>query len=334
MNNKKTILIIFIAIIIFAGFGFGKEILADPDGDLTFSWSCTGGTLSDPNIAQPTFTAPMVDADTTYTCTLTVTDSYGFNATDSMDVLVKNLTPTLPTAVNLSVDPPNSNDYCGITGYPPVRLRWQFSDPGDSQSAYQIQLDTDSNFSNPRGCPLSTDTEVPTAGQAGPDYSCLAQNLSWNTTYYWRLKVWDSQDTPSTWIYPPSPPGSPTPPSLGTSFDTISHAWPNPNFTFDDRVYSTGEVITFTDDSHCYKPDGTWYRCGTDEYAVTSYLWNFGDETTSSDKSATTTHAYNTADDYTVNLSVTDDLGTCSWANSVQVGVGLPLPEWKEISPF
>ena len=72
----------------------------------------------------------------------------------------------------------------------------------------------------------------------------------------------------------------------------------------------------------------------TDEYAVTSYLWNFGDGATSFDKSATTTHTYNTADDYTVNLSVTDDLCTCSWANSVQVRVGLPLPEWKEISPF
>ncbi|MDP1538515.1 MAG: hypothetical protein Q8M00_00590, partial [bacterium] len=59
-----------------------------------------------------------------------------------------------PSATNLSVDPPNSTDYCGITGYPPVRLRWQFSDPGDSQSVYQIQIDTDLNFSNPRGCPL------------------------------------------------------------------------------------------------------------------------------------------------------------------------------------
>jgi len=241
--------------------------------------------------------------------------------------------PQPPTATNLSVDPPNPNDYCVPTGYPPVRLRWQFSEPGDTQSAYQIQLDTDSNFSNPRGCPLSTDTKVSTEGQAGPDYSCLANNLSWNTTYYWRLKVWDSQDTPSTWIYPPSPPGSPTP-SPGTPFDTISHAYPNPNFTFQDRVYSAGEVITFTDDSHCYKPDGTSYRCGTDEYAVTSYLWNFGDGATSFDKSATTTHAYNAADDYTVSLSVTDDLGTCSRANPVQVGVGLPLPEWKEISPF
>jgi len=239
----------------------------------------------------------------------------------------------LPEAINLSVDPPNSNDYCVPTGYPPVRLRWQFSEPGDSQSAYQIQLDTDSNFSNPRGCPLSTDTKVPTAGQAGPDYSCLANNLSWNTTYYWRLKVWNSHDATSTWIYPPSPAGSPTP-SPGTSFGTISHAYPNPNFTFQDRVYSAGEVITFTDDSHCYKPDGTWYRCGTDEYAVTSYLWNFGDGATSFNKSATTTHAYNTAGDYTVNLSVTDDLGICSWANPVQVGVGPPLPEWKEISPF
>ena len=44
-----------------------------------------------------------------------------------------------PTANNLFVYPADSA-YCGITGYPPVRVRWQFSDPGDTQKDYQIQV--------------------------------------------------------------------------------------------------------------------------------------------------------------------------------------------------
>jgi hypothetical protein len=63
---------------------------SDPDGDpIDYSWSCTGGSLSDPNIAQPVFYAPSVALDTSYTCTLTVTDNKGLSDSDSADVLVK-----------------------------------------------------------------------------------------------------------------------------------------------------------------------------------------------------------------------------------------------------
>jgi len=70
--------------IVLEGSGF------DPDSDpITFSWNCSGGTLSNPNIAQPTFTAPAVDSDTQILCVLTVTDSKGAQASDSMQILVK-----------------------------------------------------------------------------------------------------------------------------------------------------------------------------------------------------------------------------------------------------
>jgi len=63
----------------------------DPDGDpITFSWSCSGGTLSDPSIAQPTFTSPEVSADTTFSCALTVSDGE-LNDTDSVSILVKDV---------------------------------------------------------------------------------------------------------------------------------------------------------------------------------------------------------------------------------------------------
>jgi uncharacterized repeat protein (TIGR01451 family) len=63
----------------------------DPDGGaLTYLWSCNGGTLSSNNIAQPSFTAPYVTADTIYYCTLTVTDPQSLSSSDSMNVMVRN----------------------------------------------------------------------------------------------------------------------------------------------------------------------------------------------------------------------------------------------------
>ena len=76
---------------------------SDPDGDsISYSWSCTGGSLSSNTIAQPTFTAPMVNSDTPYTCTLTVSDGR-LTGSDSMMVTVKNQAQTL--SVILSANP-------------------------------------------------------------------------------------------------------------------------------------------------------------------------------------------------------------------------------------
>lgn len=65
----------------------------DPDGDaLTYSWAQTDATgivieLDDATTATPSFTAPAVDAHTTFTFELTVSDGE-FSVTDSVDVNV------------------------------------------------------------------------------------------------------------------------------------------------------------------------------------------------------------------------------------------------------
>jgi len=64
---------------------------SDPDSDpITYSWSCTGGSLSSYSTAQPTYTAPSVSYNTYYTCTLTVRDDKGLTSSDSMTVYVRN----------------------------------------------------------------------------------------------------------------------------------------------------------------------------------------------------------------------------------------------------
>jgi len=66
---------------------------SDANGDtLTYTWGCTGGTLSSSTTRTPTYTAPQVSANTNYTCSVLVTDGYGGTATNSVTITVKNIT--------------------------------------------------------------------------------------------------------------------------------------------------------------------------------------------------------------------------------------------------
>jgi len=61
----------------------------DPSGySVNYYWSCSGGTLSGYNVAQPAYTAPYINygSQATYTCTLTVTNNYGGSSTDSATI--------------------------------------------------------------------------------------------------------------------------------------------------------------------------------------------------------------------------------------------------------
>lgn len=60
----------------------------DPNGSsLIYYWTCTGGSLSDPTIINPIFTFPSNTSQATYyTCTLTVTDTLGISATDTVSI--------------------------------------------------------------------------------------------------------------------------------------------------------------------------------------------------------------------------------------------------------
>lgn len=248
-----------------------------------------------------------------------------------------------PSANNLSIDN-FQNTVCGITGGAQVRFKWDFNDPGDTQSAYRLEVATDSGFSNivVRSCDpalANPNATCSTAGTPGPSYMFVNQPsagyalLSWGASYYWRLKVWDSNGIGSQWIYPPSPLGSPSP-SPGTFFTTPAHSYPYPDFTPSPQNPAAGEVITFIDNSKCYSsPGNTEYSCSAGPSI--SYLWDFGNGQTSTKKGNATT-IYSTIGPKTVRLTITDNSltpsGICDTVR--QVNVALSLPEWKEIPPF
>ncbi len=61
----------------------------NPNGySMNYSWTCNGGTLSNYNIAQPVYTINNYNNQAIYTCTLTVSDSYGNSNSDSTTIYV------------------------------------------------------------------------------------------------------------------------------------------------------------------------------------------------------------------------------------------------------
>ena len=77
------------------------------DGAVDYTWSVSGGTLENANLAAPTWTRPAVNADASHTVSLTVSvDGTGTNASSgtsdtastSRDALVRNDTGVLPAA--------------------------------------------------------------------------------------------------------------------------------------------------------------------------------------------------------------------------------------------
>lgn len=203
-----------------------------------------------------------------------------------------------PEARNLSV---SETDYC-CAGSPPVQLSWEFYDPdaGDYQTAYRVQIDTNSDFSSP---------EVDTGKVSSSSEQYVPLNLSFETTYYWRVMVWDSADKSSFW-------------TIGPSFTTDSHH-PCPDFTWTPERPAVDQIVQFTDLS---TPDGG---------GIQSWSWRFefGNPSTSSEQNPQTKFTQIDSDGNQVRLRIQDLNGNiCSITK--HVNVRLPLPKWKEIQPF
>lgn len=203
-----------------------------------------------------------------------------------------------PSANNLSVRQP---DYCssGPAGF----FSWQFTDPdGDSQSAYQVQVYNNSNFS-------SLEYDSGKVNSDSQSYATPLGKLSYGNTYFWRLTVWDSKGAASSWI-------------SGPSFLTPAHAYPEINFSWAPPSPSQNEEVQFTDRSQVF---------GGSTKSAWSWTFQDGDPSSSTDQNPTT--KFISPGSKTVTLEVTDSSDfTCK--DSKTFSARLPLPEWKEIAPF
>lgn len=235
--------------------------------------------------------------------------SNGFFFTDSG--VWSFITSLPPTATDLDV---TEDNYCGASS-PPVRLNWTF--PGGTQNGYQIQVDDEPNFN----APLINDSgyvDTDTSGIPGPDFTYPPPGLLFNTTYYWRLMVWDSYNIPSAdWIYPPA------------SFATFPQP-PDVKFTCNSQddcstlSISPEEIVTLTDDSDLY--DGFVSRFW--DLSLSSGIIEPG----FADADSPIKVRFNEGDNQSVILEVTDSNGySCDATQTLNVAA--PLPEWKEIAP-
>jgi len=220
--------------------------------------------------------------------------------------------------------------YCPASPIGQVSIQWTYLDDCDNQAHYNLQVATDSGFTNiilnydtealglppqgivPGGTGTSAIRVVPSPTPEEPEI----QYTGAQETRYWQVRVkaatgnldWSNFEE-------------------GPSFIIPSHAWPRCDFSWSPQQPSVDEIVSFTDQSTCYDTDGS---CDSWSWTFPAD-WQF--EVGSSATSTDPVGKFTTSGGKTVTLTVTDSDGfICS--DSKSLNITLPLPEWKEISPF
>ncbi len=221
-----------------------------------------------------------------------------------------------PPAVNgLSV---NQGDYCSS----PLRpiLSWNFQDDvGDYQDAYDVQITG------------ILDSCLPAPGTCSPGHSASSFSpvfpLAYNTSYSWRVKVWDNGGLDSAW-------------SVSNNFTTALHAFPEPDFAPVSQKITKDEFTQFcsvqqtgvclNNLSKCYNSAGAEISC-----VSKTFFWALpaGAEFGEGDNQATANPKikFTGSGLQNVSLTITDEVGGCSITK--QVRVTRPLPKWREVAP-
>jgi hypothetical protein len=233
----------------------------------------------------------------TYWYCVAVSDSFGWTGWTGCNSFF--LPNRQPSAKDLAV----ASDYCTLT----ANLTWTFDDLdyGDSQTAYQIQIDDNSDFSSP-------EVDTGKLNFSSQFYLLDLRRLSFNTAYNWRLKVWDTiGPDASNWI-------------VGPSFTTPKHQGPSVDFNWTSGVLMNNDtvLVKFLDNSTVYG--------GSTESA---WLWTFenGTPATAIQKNPSSSFP-SSVNQSNVTLKVTDsDNYSCQTTKVVDV-VGL-RNKLKEIIP-
>lgn len=224
-----------------------------------------------------------------------------------------------PTATSLNVTP---SSFC--TSPPFYTFNWTYTDPdSDTESRFDFQVDNNSDFSSPEINTTVNNLSYPSP--SGNSQSVIVSTsggsgfLSYNTTYYWRARVYDSFGTASGWI-------------SGSSFKTLIHHYPLVDFTWVPTTPNVNETTTLTDASNCWDEDPiNGSDCSTTK--GDTYQWTMTGGTPNSSITENTITKYATLGLHDVTLQVTDSDGhTCSKLK--QIRINYPLPTWREIRPF
>lgn len=222
---------------------------------------------------------------------------------------VPNTQPDIDTTTNPPTATQTNQNICSPS--PIIKFTWQYEDsdnvpPGaDPQSAYEIQIDDDSNVAV---SPLMT---LSGGSESSREYS----GLDFNTQYWWRIRVRDTNGPEwSNW-------------ANGNSF-TTSSPLPVADFTFTPANPVVGEQVQFTNNTNC-------------PVSPCTYNWTFQDGNPATSILVNPLVTFNSEGQKSVTLIATDSLGrscnTGTVTKNIPVGLAIPIlpnPKWKEILPF
>jgi len=225
-----------------------------------------------------------------------------------------------PSATNLNL----SENYCGVSqGKGQILFKWTYSDPdGNPQSQYQFQIATDIGFNNIVYDRTVSPQPLVESGSTENLTVVVPDDIGFNNTYYWRVKVKDCTDSSCTvgqwsdWA------------TTGSPFSTPLHAYPWVNFNFSPAGPSVNESIQFCSVSEGKCSENLTFCYGTS----CSWDWDFNSDGITDSNLKNPTHSYGAQGSYNVQLKVTDNDGySCSHSDTIKI---LPsLPRWREILP-
>ena len=218
-----------------------------------------------------------------------------------------------PTATNLSV---SKGDYCTT---PAHYFSWKYSDPdNNNESRFQFQVDNNSDFSSPEinrdytglsnPSPTTNNQAVYVVLSPGSD------QLAYNTTYYWRVRVYDEGGAGSGCV-------------SGSSFTTEPRHYPVPDFNWSPENINLREDVSFSDKSTCYDNSNNQVSCS-------AWTWKIPDATY---QNSTDSHSQNPIVEFTslgsktITLDTSDGAHSCSLSKDTEVR--MPLPHWREVAP-
>ncbi len=213
-------------------------------------------------------------------------------------------------------------DYCALG--PGGIVSWTFNDSGDTQSAYQVQIDDNAGFT-------SVNHDSGQISSSATSYGIPQGQLTFNRTYYARVRAYDAGGLVSSYANMSL--------CTGPGCAVNQQSWSSPqnqypsNTTFSVLPQSprVNQSVVFTSQAVCYNAGGNPQACA-------SWTWTFGDGAGAGPGAnlGTTSHAYTAEGTYAATMQAADGNGyTCPVTPASQnVTVEtLPLPKWKEVLP-
>lgn len=218
-------------------------------------------------------------------------------------ILVKVTPNTLPFVTNVTVA---GVDYCSSNA---VSVGWKFNDAdtGDSQSAFQVQVATDSLFKS----------IVYDSGKVSGGGSAHTVNgLTWGSSYYAHVKVWDMHSGESPYV-------------SSVKFTLPAAQYPKPAFDWLPKKPKVDEEVTFTD------------RTDYSKVSPLLRLWSFGDCQgkkkclfSSSTAASPVNIFYKDKSVHSTALEVSFVGGYVCKSDSQDVTIGDATdPSWREVAP-